>query len=169
MPLERFTLYVLGYRTDSAIEGDVYFQGIGYTLERKIDGIVTPVTIGLPGLELILDLDHAYGRFSSLTEEQRSLLPWLIERVVKKDRGRKTSFVKSLSRCREVKKGRFLGVHANIMQKGFREELIEELRERGKFVYASTGERLRIRGGPVPNGGVPCNQIGKAITTGNYE
>ncbi|MBS3156522.1 hypothetical protein J4413_04825 [Candidatus Woesearchaeota archaeon] len=156
MPIERFSLYVLGPRNQFNIEGDMYFQGDGYILERRISGIITPVTINLTNLEIEMDLNHVYGRFDSLTKEQESTLKDLVGRIMSGNTQRKR-FHEMLMIKREIRDGKFKGVHRNIMQKGFSAELIERLMISREFVYASAEKSFLVNGGPIPNGGSPPN------------
>ncbi|MBS3064400.1 MAG: hypothetical protein J4472_01175 [DPANN group archaeon] len=165
MAKEKFGIYVLGYREGDTVKGDAYFSGVGYTLERRVDRRIFPVTIDLSTWAIKIWLNNGYGRLTELSETQRATLSEAMQRL-RQNRFKLASLIEKLREDKTIKSRRFHGVHRVVMQKGYREELVERLIRRGTFVYGSTNVEFALREGPVTNGGASTNPTGKTKQEG---
>ena len=145
MTLENFSIYVLGTVEDKELFGDLLFRGSGYKI-RKVDGLIVPARLDIDTLKTCLYPSFAYEDLESyagtLQEEfhVNGRLPLSAEKVhiletlakkLENDRVSTRHLKKLVGKQKVIEQG----FSRSIAQTGYREELLERVKEKGSCVY----------------------------------
>ncbi|MBI4159350.1 hypothetical protein HY500_03785 [Candidatus Woesearchaeota archaeon] len=131
MVLERFSIRILGLKTDSGLEGDALFSGENYIIGRKANGTIVPITYNVETRKMQLELDSAYGK-NQVLRGGRLVVGELVKRVFERE-GLIQRLERAISNPEKI--GIEEGFPSVIRAAGYRRELFERVRLIEAYVH----------------------------------